>query len=148
MAHLDVLVVGSGLAGLTAARDLKDQGRSVLVLEARERIGGRTYTRPFTGHEDVTIEAGGAYLNLRGERNLRREIERYQIAVRPPPGRVEQARFVVGGRLVRGLPIPLDQLGAIERTVVRLSQDVGRLSATIPLAEQPVADLERVSDLG
>jgi monoamine oxidase len=142
VAHVDVLVVGSGLAGLTAARDLKDQGRSVLLLEARDRIGGRTYTRPFTGHEDVTIEAGGAYLNLRGERNLRREIERYGIAVRSPEGWVVEARFVVGGRLVRGLPVPLDQLGAIERTLVRLTQDVGRLSATLPLLEQPVADLD------
>jgi (S)-6-hydroxynicotine oxidase len=142
VAGVDVLVVGSGLAGLTAARDLKDQGRSVLVLEARDRIGGRTYTRPFAGHEDLTIEAGGAYLNLRGERNLRREIERYGIEVRSPEGRVEQGRFVVAGRLLRGLPVPLDQLGAIERTLVRLTQDVGRLSATIPLTEQPVADLD------
>jgi (S)-6-hydroxynicotine oxidase len=142
VAHVDVLVVGSGLAGLTAARDLKDQGRSVLLLEARDRIGGRTYTRPFAGHEDLTIEAGGAYLNLRGERNLRREIERYGIEVRSPEGRVEQGRFVVGGRLSCGLPVPLDQLGAIERTMVRLTQDVGRLSATIPLTEQPVADLD------
>ena len=38
----DVIVAGAGFAGLRAARDLADAGRSVLVLEARDRPGGRT----------------------------------------------------------------------------------------------------------
>ena len=40
----DVLVVGAGVAGLAAARDLRTAGRSVLVIEARDRIGGRVLT--------------------------------------------------------------------------------------------------------
>jgi phytoene dehydrogenase-like protein len=36
----DTIVIGAGFAGIAAARDLKDLGRSVLVLEARDRIGG------------------------------------------------------------------------------------------------------------
>ena len=39
----DVIVIGAGFAGVTAARDLASAGRSVLVLEARDRLGGRTW---------------------------------------------------------------------------------------------------------
>ncbi len=40
----DVIVVGAGLAGLCAATLLEEQGLKVLVLEGRERVGGRVYT--------------------------------------------------------------------------------------------------------
>lgn len=42
----DVLVVGAGLAGLYAARELARQGVNVYVLEARDRVGGRTLSHP------------------------------------------------------------------------------------------------------
>lgn len=56
----DVAIVGAGLAGLTAARDLVAAGKSVIVLEARDRVGGRTLNHPIGGGH--IAEAGGEFL--------------------------------------------------------------------------------------
>ncbi|CAB4943058.1 MAG: FAD-dependent oxidoreductase [Actinobacteria bacterium] len=142
MVDVDTLVIGSGLAGLTAARDLTDRGYSVLVLEARDRLGGRVYTRPFTGHEALIIEVGGAHLNLRSERNMRREIDRYGIEVYANEGDVKHSCFFVAGQLRTGLPVPVDQLSALERAAIRMAEDAKRISPGIPLADQSVSDLD------
>jgi monoamine oxidase len=56
----DYCVVGAGFAGLTAALRLKQAGRSVAVLEARDRVGGRTWT--VTRDDGVWIDRGGAWI--------------------------------------------------------------------------------------
>jgi monoamine oxidase len=56
--HVDVAVVGAGLAGLTAARQLVRAHRSVLVLEARDRVGGRTLRQSIGGGEIADLGAG------------------------------------------------------------------------------------------
>ena len=59
----DVVVIGGGFAGLVAARDLRDAGRSVVVLEARDRLGGRTWFRELPG-AGVKVEYGGTWFWL------------------------------------------------------------------------------------
>jgi pseudooxynicotine oxidase len=56
----DVVVVGGGFAGVTAAREAALRGRSVLLLEARPRLGGRTWTSQWGPAE---IEYGGAWVH-------------------------------------------------------------------------------------
>ena len=56
----DVIVVGAGFAGLTAARDLVKAGRSVIVVEARDRVGGRVWNHELPGGEQS--ERGGTFV--------------------------------------------------------------------------------------
>ena len=60
MADVDYCVVGAGFAGLTAALRLKQAGRSVALLEARDRVGGRTFT--VTRPDGSWIDRGGAWI--------------------------------------------------------------------------------------
>lgn len=55
----DVLVIGAGIAGLSAARELQSKGLTVLVLEARNRVGGRIWTEPLL---DAPVDLGAGFL--------------------------------------------------------------------------------------
>jgi monoamine oxidase len=68
MADVDYCVVGAGFAGLTAALRLKQAGRSVALLEARDRVGGRTFT--VTRDDGVWVDRGGAWVGPGQDRIL------------------------------------------------------------------------------
>jgi monoamine oxidase len=58
--HADVVIIGAGFAGLTAARELRRAGRSVIVVEARDRIGGRAWLDTRLGRP---LEIGGTWVH-------------------------------------------------------------------------------------
>jgi monoamine oxidase len=60
--HYDVIVVGAGIAGLSATKELQHLGHSVLILEANNRIGGRAYVG-YIGDDRVPIDYGGAWIH-------------------------------------------------------------------------------------
>jgi len=65
---VDVVVVGAGLSGLAAARVLAAAGRDVLVLEARDRVGGRTLNNSIGGGH--VVEVGGEFVGPTQDRVL------------------------------------------------------------------------------
>jgi monoamine oxidase len=62
MNDVDVVVVGAGFAGLSAARALVNAGKRVAVLEARDRVGGRTFTKTLPGPAAPWIDVGGQWI--------------------------------------------------------------------------------------
>ena len=114
----DVVIIGAGVAGLAAARTLMAAHKTVLVLEARDRIGGRAYTDstsfgfPFD-HGAQWIEAGKS--------NPAMAILR-EANAKPIPGRQEQAIYLSGKE------IPQAEYARFEKIAVDASRKIERLA--------------------
>lgn len=91
MKQHDVIIIGAGLAGLTAARELGREGHRVLVLEARDRLGGRVYTAPLLGQQ---LELGGNWVHWT-QPHVWAEITRYGLPIDRGP-RNERVFWKVG----------------------------------------------------
>ncbi|KAI8314185.1 Monoamine oxidase N [Colletotrichum sp. SAR11_240] len=72
----DVIVIGAGFAGLSAARDLALAGKSVLLVEARDRIGGRTWTA--YSERGESYEMGGTWIHWQ-QPHVFAEVQRYGL---------------------------------------------------------------------
>lgn len=79
---MDVLIVGAGVAGLVAADRLVAAGRSVRVLEARDRVGGRTLTVDVPGFPGVVVDQGGQWAGV-GQDRLYAELARFDLETHP-----------------------------------------------------------------
>ncbi len=119
-----MIVIGAGLAGLRAARDLAAAGRSVLVFEARDRVGGRGFSSQLGGH---LVELGGSWFTP-DQHEVRRELERYGLAVRDYGG-IDHARWYTDGTLRHGLPVPWAEVGALEAALLRVERDARAAAA-------------------
>lgn len=78
MKNTDIIIVGAGIAGLVAARELSRAGKQVLLLEARNRCGGRIHT--LADHEfPVTAETGAEFIHGKLPATMRL-LDEYKIA--------------------------------------------------------------------
>jgi monoamine oxidase len=84
----DVIVIGAGYCGLTAARNATIAGLKVLLLEGRDRIGGRSWSSNIGGYP---FEMGGTWVHW-GQANAWREVVRYQME-----GEVEKSHDFTNG---------------------------------------------------
>ncbi|WP_059170684.1 NAD(P)/FAD-dependent oxidoreductase [Bacillus sp. FJAT-27445] len=82
----DTIIIGGGFSGLTAARELRLLGYKVLLLEARERLGGRTWV---DRRLDSDLEMGGTYVHWH-QPHVWAEITRYglEVVFGPKPKKV------------------------------------------------------------
>ena len=137
----DVVVVGGGFAGVTAARELSQAGLDVVGIEARERLGGRTWRTERLGRE---LELGGSWIHWY-QPHVWSEVTRYGLGVVESPS-ADNCAWIVDGELHRGSYAHLrDKLdggmnAVLEGAVERFPRPYDPLGVSIPteLDEQSV----------
>ena len=140
MDRYDVVVIGAGFSGLTAARDLREAGREVLVLEARDRIGGSTWYRP-GALGGFGLEMGGTWI-VPQQTHVWAEVQGYGVPIKDSE-LPERMTWSDHGKVLDSLlPVPPEEYGALEHAVRALIEAGERLDPMRPLSEQGVEDLD------
>jgi monoamine oxidase len=125
----DVCVVGAGYAGLTAAWRLHQAGRSVVVLEARDRVGGRIWTE--RADDGTALDRGGAWLAPYHEAALRLAGE---LGVGTYKTYVDGAHLLVDGDRLRRYTGLIPKISPAAVASIALTQArLDRLAKTVPL---------------
>ena len=93
----DIAVIGGGFAGVTAARECALRGRAVLLLEARDRLGGRTWSADWDGRR---VEYGGAWVHWHQPHTFA-EITRAGLTLTLGPD-AQRAHWYVGAEAHQG----------------------------------------------
>jgi monoamine oxidase len=131
MREVDVVIVGAGLAGLAAARALVAAGREVVVLEGRDRVGGRTLNERVGDGEDDVVELGGQWVGPTQTRLL--ELARELRVATHPTHTTGESLFAWHGKVRR-------YQGTIPRISPSVLADVGqamarlnRMARTVPV---------------
>ncbi|HWU32209.1 MAG TPA: NAD(P)/FAD-dependent oxidoreductase [Marmoricola sp.] len=139
----DVVVIGAGISGLMTARRLVEAGHSVAVLEARDRVGGRTWSETIDGS---FFEIGGqwvssdqdalkALLKELGKETFARYRDGSSVYIAPDGSRRE----------FRGdFPVSDSTLAEVDRLVMALDELAAQIDAAEPWAHPSAKELDRL----
>ena len=141
----DVVIVGAGASGLTAANKLKAAGKSVVVLEARDRIGGRLWTDDIDG---AMLEIGGQWVSP-DQDALIETIEELGLETYSRYREGENIYISETGerRLFEGdiFPVPAKTEGEIVGLIEKLDALVAEIDPDAPWAHPRAKELDEVS---
>ncbi|MFC9355756.1 flavin monoamine oxidase family protein [Rhodococcus sp. NPDC057014] len=136
----DVIVVGGGYAGLTAARNLTREGHRVALLEGRDRLGGKVFTDTF-GDTGVTVDLGGAW-SPPGCPFMEREMSDYGLEWGLSRDAQSNGYLIGGQRIEHPVPLLPEEILGTERTAFELLEMVHRIDPTVPIEAQHLDDLD------
>lgn len=136
----DVIVVGAGFAGLTAARELSKKDYKVLILEGRDRMGGRTWYDKRLGKH---LEMGGTYVHW-FQPHIWAEITRYNLEVKKVPALAE-AYWITNDELNVGTQ--QEMFAKIEEGMNIFLRDTKKYFPRPyePFYEEAIADIDHLS---
>jgi monoamine oxidase len=140
----DVVVVGAGVSGLVAARLLTRRGLRVRVLEARDRVGGRTFSSLV---DDAVFDLGGQWL---GRGHARLEALAGELGVATYPQYTAGKRLMDAGGKVSSYAGTIPKLSPwklleLQLTMMRLAKLTAQVDPRDPLATSHAAELDSVS---
>ncbi|HCG56759.1 MULTISPECIES: NAD(P)/FAD-dependent oxidoreductase [Brevibacterium] len=141
----DVVIVGAGPTGLSAARTLQAAGKDVVVLEARDRVGGRTWTDHIDGQ---MYEIGGQWISPDqtallqlvaelGKETYQRYREGDSVYIAS-----DGTRTVYSGDM---FPVGESTQAEMERLIAQLDELAARIGPTAPWDAEDAAELDSVS---
>ena len=116
----DVVIIGAGFAGAAAAAELARWKFRTVIVEARDRVGGRAFTREFAAGGEM-LEYGGSWITPWHER-IRRHAAQNQVELRPTHA-VTEHRMHDGLALRSGAPCAPPAVAAYGRTMERIRAD-------------------------
>lgn len=142
---IDVVVVGAGVTGLTTALRLHEAGLDVLVLEARDRVGGRLYTETVDG---VRLEIGGQWVSP-DQSALLAMID--ELGLETYPRHRDGDSVYIGRDGVRrtfqgeAFPVPDATAAEMQRIIKELDSLAARMDPLVPWEHPDAERLDRMS---